>query len=315
MGHDIFNASATATWIECPWSALNGVPNPPRKASTVEASEAGTEKHERMEAGEVPDVEAFLSQLEDPGYIRREYRVRLTENCGGTIDVFAPHYRVTTILDGKFGKWDVSAFHNLQLLTYSASTLKETDAEWFRFVIYQPHGLDEDPWKQSIHHRSEVIAHRDRILRVIGTNNPQPKPGPHCRWCKGFQVCPAMHDDGNFVMAAISRPPESLTTQELVRLLRLVRALGDMKAVYEEHLTMHLRLGRTAEGASLKTSRTFRAYNDERQAAQFVAEKYGVQHLKPPSPAQLEKLGPEGKAYAQPGMGVHKPTGEPKASY
>ena len=50
--------------------------------------------------------------------------------------------------------------------------LKDNDAEWWRFVIYQPHGLDEDPWKQWVHHRSEVEAHRERVLRAISDRHP-----------------------------------------------------------------------------------------------------------------------------------------------
>jgi hypothetical protein len=47
------------------------VPDPPKKESTVIASEAGTAQHVDMEAGDMPDVEAFLAQLED-GPLERE---------------------------------------------------------------------------------------------------------------------------------------------------------------------------------------------------------------------------------------------------
>ena len=70
--HDTFNASATATWIECSWSALNAVPEPLKKSSTTEAAEAGTAKHEDMEAGEIPEVEAFIEQLEIGVFYLRE---------------------------------------------------------------------------------------------------------------------------------------------------------------------------------------------------------------------------------------------------
>ncbi len=308
MSHDTFNASATATWLECSWSALNRVP---KKASTIEAADAGTARHEDMEAGDVPDVEAFIAQLE-PGTVHREMRVRLTDDCGGTLDIFnhAPH--IVTLIDGKFGKWDVPAYHNKQVLTYGACLLAMTDAEWWRFVIYQPDGLDDDPWKQWVAHRSEVEAHRDRVLRAIADRSA-PKPGPHCRWCDAFQACPAMTTDAGFVMGAMTRRIEDLTTQELVRLLRLIRALGDVKAVYEDALSAHLKMGRTAEGAVLKPARSFRSWNDERQAAEYLHQHFGTAGVKPLSPAQAEKLGPAGKTYAA--VGAHKPAGEMKASY
>jgi hypothetical protein len=314
MGHDIFNASSTATWIECSYSALYAVPDAPKKASTVVAAEAGTLQHEDMEAGSIAEVEAFIGQLED-GTLHREVRLKITDDCGGTGDIVnipAQVQGVATVLDGKFGKWDVPAYHNMQLLTYSAALLANTRAQWFRLVIYQPNGLDEDPWKQWVASRSEVEAHKARVLRAIADRSA-PKPGPHCRWCKAFQQCPAMSTDAGFVMGAISRRPEDLTPEELVRLLRLIRALGDVKEAYEDVLTSKLKLGYRAPGAVLKPGRAFRSWNDPTQAATFLYQNFGPKGIKPVSPAQAEKLGAAGKQYAS--VGAHKPPGELKVSY
>jgi hypothetical protein len=316
MSHDVFNASATATWIECSWSALNAVPDAPKKRDTVEAAERGTARHDDMEAGEVPDVEAFIQQLENPPSTVREFRVRLTDNCGGTVDIFSHGWRnaenIATIIDGKFGKWDVPAKHNKQLLTYSASLLAHSSADWWRLVIYQPNGLDEDPWKQWVASRAEVEEHKRRVLIAINDRGP-PKPGPHCRWCNAFQACPAMTTDAGFVMGAMVRPIESLTTQELVRLLRLIRALGDAKTAYEEALETHFKLGRVADGAGLKPQRAYRAFNDEQQAAEYGYQHYGAKGVRPLTPAQLEKLGTAGKAYTS--VASHRPEGKQKAWY
>jgi hypothetical protein len=313
MSHDTFNASSTATWIECSWSALHAVPDPPKKASTAEAAEAGTAKHAVMEAGGIPEVEAFLAQLEPPKTLFREIRVKLTDDCGGTVDVFNDADHVATILDGKFGKWDVPAKHNKQLMTYAACLLEwNKNAEWWRFVIYQPNGLDEEPWKQWVHHRSEIEAHRERVLRAIADRSA-PRPGPWCRWCSAFQACPAMATDAGFLIGAMSRRIEDLQPDELVRMLRMIRALGDVKDVYEEALTVKLKLGYTAEGAALKPGRSFRAWNDQEQAATVLYQQFGVRGVKPVSPAQAEKLGPAGKQYAV--VGAHKPEAPDKASY
>lgn len=316
MSHDLFNASSTATWIECSFSALNAVPDAPKKESTVLAAEAGTGKHTVMEAGEVPDVEAFIAKLENPPSTIRESRVRLTDNCGGTLDIFSHGYfdaqNVATLIDGKFGKWDVPAYHNKQLLTYAACLLAHNDAKWWRLVIYQPDGLDEDPWKQWIAHRSEVETHRDRVLRAVNDRSA-PKPGPWCRWCNAFQQCPAMATDAGFVMGAISRRPEDLTPDDLVRLLRLIRALGDVKKAYEDVLAAKLKMGYIADGATLKPGRSFRSWNDDEQAATILYQNYGPKGIKPISPAQAEKLGLEGKKYAA--VGAHKPEAPLKASY
>ena len=198
------------------------------------------------------------------------------------------------------------------MLTYAAALLNECDAEWWRLVIYQPNSLDENPWKQWLAHRSEVMAHRDRVLRQIADRSA-PRPGPWCRWCNAFQQCPAMATDAGFVMGAMSRAPESLTSEELVRLLQIIRALGDVKAVYEDTLTTKLKLGYAAAGAVLKPGRAFRAWNDQEQAAKVLHQHFGFKGVRPLSPAQAEKLGPAGKQYAA--VGAHKPQGDLKASY
>ena len=327
-GHSLFAPSSAATWLECSYSARNAVPEAPKPAKTVAAANEGTRAHTLLEAAisndELPHEDdekadaialgmSFINQLE-PGETYAELRGELTPECGGTTDLlrlpYDPH--VVTVFDAKFGKWDVDAYHNKQLLTYAAMHLNRTAAPWFRLVIFQPFGLDEDPFKQWVAHRSEVEAHRARVLAAIADCSP-PKPGPQCRWCKAFQSCTAMTTDAGFVMGAMTRDPATLTPDELVRLLRLIRALGDVKAVYEDVLTTKLKLGYAAAGAALKPGRAYRAWNDDQQAAQVLYSNYGARGIKPLSPAQAEKLGIEGKKYAA--VGAHKPEAPMKAFY
>ena len=122
-----------------------------------------------------------------------------------------------------------------------------------------------------------------------------------------------MATDAGFLIGAMSRRIEDLQPDELVRMLRMIRALGDVKDVYEEALTVKLKLGYTAEGAALKPGRSFRAWNDQEQAATVLYQQFGVRGVKPVSPAQAEKLGPAGKQYAV--VGAHKPEAPDKASY
>lgn len=328
MAHAIYAPSSAGTWLECSFSARNSVPKPPKPPKTQAAADEGDRVHTLLEVAitemEFPDegdtaADAialgmdFIRKLE-PGNLYAELKVELAPECGGTTDLFNnPHTaNIATVLDLKNGKWDVDAYHNKQELTYGASLLNATTAEWWRFVIFQPNGLDETPFKQWVAHRSEVEAHRDRVLRAIADRGA-PRPGPWCRWCNAFQQCPAMSTDAGFVMGAMSRAPETLTAEELVRLLRLIRALGDAKAVYDDVLTTKLKMGYTAPGAALKPSRAWRAWNDPIQAATVLHQQFGARGIKPVSPAQAEKLGPTGKAYAS--IGAHKPQGELKAVY
>lgn len=324
--HAVFAPSSSATWLECSFSAMNAVPDPPKPAKTQAAADEGTRVHSllenaisQMEMPEEGDTAAsaialgmdFIRQLE-PGEMHTEIEVHLAQNCWGTSDLFNDAPRIVTVLDLKNGVWDVDAHHNKQMLTYGAALLEKSDAEWWRFVIFQPNGLEENPFKQWVAHRSEVEAHKVRVLRAIADRSA-PKPGPHCRWCKAFQTCPAMSTDAGFVMGAMARRPEDLTPDELVRLVRLIRALGDVKAVYEDVLTAKLKMGYQAAGAVLKPGRSFRAWNDPTQAAAVLHQHYGAKGVKPISPAQAEKLGLEGKKYAS--VGAHKPEGQLKAVY
>lgn len=326
MAHAIFAPSSAATWIECSFSARNSVPDEPKPLKTRLAANEGDRVHALLEDA-IKDMEfpedgdtaadaialgmSFIRQLE-PGILYSELKVELAHECGGTTDVFNDHPRIATILDLKNGKWDVDAYHNKQGLTYAAALLKRCSAEWWRFVIFQPNGLDETPFKQWIAHRSEVEAHRDRVLRAIADRSA-PRPGPWCRWCKAFQQCDAMATDAGFVMGAMARAPETLTPDELVRLLRLIRALNDNRPAYEDVLTTKLKLGYTAAGAALKPGRSFRAWNDAQQAAAVLYQQFGARGVKPVSPKQAEGLGIAGKQYAA--VGAHKPEAPLKATY
>lgn len=332
--HASFSPSSAATWLNCSYSARNAPAiELPKKASTKEASDEGTRVHDALLVwhmfGELPPrgVVEYRSVALWADMVRKieaegartyaEHRVQLNDDCWGTADLIGDHPHIVTIADYKNGKWDVFAHKNAQMLTYAIMLLAMTRAQWFRFIIFQPNGLDaetgEDGFKQWVAHRSEVEAHYQRVLAALADQSG-PRPGPWCRWCKAFQLCPAMSNDANFVMGAISRPIESLTTDELVRLLRLIRALGDVKEVYEDALTTHLKMGRTSQlGATLKPERTYRAWNDAQQAAQALWSNFGAKGVKPVTPAQAEKLGPAGKAYVA--IGSHKPEAGLKASY
>lgn len=327
--HAKFSPSSAATWLNCSWSARNAVPQEHKPQSTVEAANEGTRVHALLEGwhatGAMPSEDDvaydavatwanFIGKLE-PGTLHAERRVTISDDCWGTADLNNEHPRIETIGDYKNGKWDVSAYHNAQMLTYGAARLDDSKADWFRFFIFQPNGLEasDHGFKQWVASRSIVEGHKAKVLEALKDDSP-PKPGPHCRWCKAFHVCPAMSSDAGFLMGAISRDPADLTPEETVRLLRLIRALGDLKPAYEDRLTTYMRTNDIpVEGAKLKKGIKWRAWNDERQAAKVIAEKHGVEALKPPSVAQAEKLSPELRQYVS--VATHKPEGEYRVSY
>jgi hypothetical protein len=255
----------------------------------------------------------YVNQL-GAGIVLTEERVFLTKGCWGQLDVGHVATPTITVFDFKNGAWNVEAKNNKQMLTYAATFLdKYPDVAHFRLVIFQPNSWGSDkPFKQHIHTRAEVEAHRQLVLSAIAYEGP-PRPGPHCRWCPAFSKCPAMSTDANFLMAAISRNPDTMLPVELVRMLRIIRSVSDMKEHLETELTNRLKLGAAVDGAELKPSRKWTAWNDERQAAEKLFALHGARGVKPVSPAAAKKLSAQAELYAT--TASHKPEPEMKASY
>jgi hypothetical protein len=101
--------------------------------------------------------------------------------------------------------------------------------------------------------------------------------------------------------------------QELVRMLRIIRGVYDMKELLETELTNRLKAGSVVEGAELKPTRKWIAWNDERQAAETLWKLVGAKGVKAITPAAAKKLSNEAALYAE--AASHKPEPELKASY
>jgi hypothetical protein len=86
-----------------------------------------------------------------------------------------------------------------------------------------------------------------------------------------------------------------------------------MKENLEAELTNRLKNGAVVDGAELKPSRKWQAWNDERQAAEKLYQLHGVKGVKPVTPAAAKKLSAEAEMYAT--IASHKPEPEMKASY
>ena len=337
--HAVFAPSSAARWLACPASARlsQGLPQRPNPAA-IEGSRVHAVIETSLRTGKIPPpplpwltgknmpdnevatyIHDFIKQL-GAGIIHIEQRVFLMKGCWGHLDVGHVGPECITVIDYKNGSWDVEAKDNKQMLTYAATFLDDhPNAQWFRLVIFQPNSWvnktnpeQQDGFKQHIHSRQDVENHRVMVENAIRYEGP-PIPGPHCRWCPAFSRCPAMSQDANFLMAAISRDPQTMLPQELLRMLRIVRGVSDMKVLLENELTERLKNGATVEGAELKPGVKWRAWNDERQAAERLWQLAGAKGVKPVTPAAAKKLSTEAAQYAE--LASHKPEPEMKASY
>lgn len=339
-GHAIFAPSSAARWMACPASATlsEGLPQKP-SAAAEEGSRVHAVIEHTLRTGTLPPPPApwiaplprmsdydvamyirdYVRQL-GAGIVAIEQRVWLTKGCWGQLDVGHTGPEIITVVDYKNGSWDVEAKDNKQMLTYAATFLDDhPTVQWFRLVIFQPNSWinkinpeQQDGFKQHLHTRAEVEQHRQQVINAINYQGP-PLPGPHCRWCPAFSKCPAMSTDANFLMAAISRDPVGMLAIELVRMLRIIRGVSDMKELLENELTRRLKTGTTVEGAELKPTRKWTAWNDERQAAETLWKLAGAKGVKPVTPAAAKKLSSEAALYAE--AASHKPEPELKASY
>ncbi len=337
--HAIYAPSSAARWLKCPPSAVLSQGLPER---TNSAAAEGTRVHgvvqRALQTGELPPslapwippgknmsdydvaryMQDFVRQL-GGGQLLIEERVFIAKGCWGQLDVGHITQDIITIADYKNGSWDVEAKDNKQALTYAIPFLNQSPAQWFRIVIFQPNSWaagtkpdEQDGFKQHLHSRAEVVVHRDAVESAMKYEGP-PIPGPHCRWCSAFSRCPAMSQDANFLMAAISRNPDTLLPGELLRMLRIIRSVEDMRAHLEEILTTRMKAGATVPGAELKARAKWTSWNDDRQAADTMYKLHGNKGVKAVTPAAAGKLSPEAKQYVS--VASHKPEPEIKVSY
>ncbi len=332
--HATWAPSSAARWLACPPSATlsQGLPE-----TTNPAALEGTRVHGVVEralrTGEIPpplapwlppsknmsdrDVailaRSYLDQL-GAGMILIEERVLLAKGCWGRLDLGHAAASIVTIFDFKNGAWNVEAKDNKQLLTYAATFLQHyPEVQHFRLVVFQPNSWGSDEaFKQHVHTRQEVEAHRQLVLSAMEYTGP-PLPGPHCRWCPAFSRCPAMSQDANFLMGAIARNPEMLLPIEILRMLRVIRSLEDMRKHLESVLTERLKTGAVVDGATLKPSTKWTAWNDDRQAAETLYKLHGAKGVKAITPSAAKKLSPDAASYVA--IASHKPEPEIKASY
>jgi hypothetical protein len=338
--HAVYAPSSAARWMACPPSARlsQGLPQRPNPAA-IEGSRVHAVVEKSLRTGEIPTppppwlpppknmpdseivkyIRDFVAQL-GAGHVLIEQRVWLMKGCWGHLDVGHTGPEIITVLDYKNGGWDVEAKDNKQMLTYAATFLEDhPNAQWFRLVIFQPNSWmnkinpeQQDGFKQYLHTRAEVENHLRLVENAIAYSGP-PIPGPHCRWCSAFSKCPAMSQDANFLMGAISRDPSILLPAELVRMLRIIRGVSDMKDLLETELTSRLKNGAVVDGAELKPSVKWAAWNDDRQAAETLWKLAGAKGVKPVTPAAAKKLSNEAAQYAE--LASHKPESELKARY
>lgn len=191
--HYRLSPSKSSTWLVCPFS-LTAPPSPPSKSA-----EEGTEAHDwaagcvtgersivnapkKFAAGVGMYVEHVHANGVEP-IVERQWHSLEIPDYAGTIDCLLVHERHLVVYDFKFGKWNVEAAGNTQLLCYSDIAREHFDVDTFHGVIVQPRAWKGDKIKVAEYSAEEVDSHRERVKWAVA--NPDHKEwGEHCRFCE-----------------------------------------------------------------------------------------------------------------------------------
>lgn len=86
----------------------------------------------------------------------------------------------------------------------------------------------------------------------------------------------------------------------LVPLAKLAKDVGSYVAALDAQIKLRAEAGNLVPGAALKDEIKHRQWHDNEAAAELAREEFGADAFSKPallSPAQIEKLGPKGKAF------------------
>lgn len=343
--HAKFSFSSTARWLKCPASVALAATVTPRM-SGMEADE-GTRVHKsieraiesNMKSGDISEdhehfeaVYIMLKYIEKlpSGTVMSETKTGFNEVAWGTFDVGhvpepiqvrSDEDAVFTMVDYKNGAMDVAAVENMQGLSYGSSWYHEKPKRWvkfFRFVIIQPNSRtngEQPPVKQWIVPVQRLVEHRDQVLRAIerAEQGELPQPGPHCKYCPAFGVCPATLGMLPFLEQTLRMAPHEVPDEAIVRAARVLKGFEDLRKNLDKEILRRILGGTNVPQASTKTGRTHRQWADPMQAAKRLYEAYGALGIEAISPAQAEKLGDAGRETAS--LLARAPPGQLTVSY
>ena len=325
--HAVYAPSSAHRWTVCTASA-EAIARLPEQEEGEEAAK-GTAAHEELERvlkGGKPDLEHesaygvalfanFVQQLRTntPGGEWIEQRVALTPQIWGRLDYghWSPLDSVVTIADKKNGFVDVPVEENEQLRIYGASLINQyrLSAKWLRYVIVQPNSIVPGPrvkqWVESV----ESLMQFAERAATVPAGPKQFVAGEHCRYCPLFGRCPATQDLLPHLAVMLQHTAEEIRPEQVATLWALKRPIEDWFKSLEKMATKKALSGAIAPGTKLVTANTHRAWINPAAARAAVIERFGVDALDPPTPAQAEKMGMDISELA------HKPEGAPVLAF
>lgn len=355
-GHARFAPSAAHRWLNCSGSvdAALRYPDPPSEAAmegsaahfllerclvdggepenhlgrTILVKESGVERRFVVSRDMARDValgvETVREIVASPGVSGVEARVDLSFlDVGqfGTTDLW--HWGqdgVLTIADFKYGRRDVDAARNEQLMLYACGVydgiIKTPVAPPFllaphniSLIIIQPRSIAPTPrvkrWSFPTT-ECDVVARRAHDAITEANRFPRFVAGPWCEHCPALGECEATKVGADLVSLLQT---VDMTIADAVRILRKKDVLEKIVERAEKTMLDALLNGHRNAEFPLVTKVKHRQWRDADLARQRLVEEIGPQVLEPPTPAQAEKHGKAGKQIAQ--ELAFTPPGEP----
>lgn len=195
----------------------------------------------------------------------------------GTLDlrIWFAHSRRLIILDYKFGFQDVEIGTrddpNAQLAAYAVASMDQCtlDAASFVLAVYQPRVPLGDAEKLLELPADWLIEERQKLVgEVAAVASPgAPRPGDHCRYCKGASKCPATHEAAKLALdvQAGVRSLLAMTDDELVQVWAARTAFKNFWEDVEERIGKLATTGHS--GLQIKETAGRRMWKDPAMAA------------------------------------------------
>jgi hypothetical protein len=297
MKHYPFGSSTAKRTFHCPaWRKLTD--KYPPANNTNAAAERGTAMHQIMEDATVLgiSVQEHLGKIEHSfegrdiehmlaaermvetvfsKYQITEYEMERTmsiaPDVGGTADLLAWGSEHFVIMDYKFGRIEVDAKQNMQLVF--ANMMARNDAEMkpvmagkkFVGVIIQPEiSFEPDIYEFD---EAELTALQEQLLNAINAARigGEPRAGDHCEYCPALPHCPAQR-----AMAQQALLMQREQSASLAEALTLAYRLQDFIKTTEAEAFAAAEKGVRLQGFKLVRKKKTRKWDDDDTAAQAL---------------------------------------------
>ena len=246
-------------------------------------------------------VDFVLSHIGEYSIVRVEEMLNLSQwipNTYGTCDCIIYEPNEVTVIDYKYGRVDIPAKDNYQLIAYACGAMMaipyKVRPETINLVIYQPRtkGNTVKTWTISY---DELLTQaklvKTQILKIDTATLSDRKASKHCQHC-GNKLCPLRLKYISELLD-IDTAKEFLSDAELYNFQTIKRLVTRQLQNLENDIFELYADGEIMQDYDMQYSNGRKVWTDEEKVKQILIDNE-EDVLTTPSPTQLEnKIGPE----------------------